>query len=143
MSRRRGGGAAPYGAKWRAVTSMDGRAEDHFAVRQYRDGQATVVEVSGCVDMITAPQLASQLDLAVDHRPAILVADLTSVTLLSSAAIETLIEVQRLSAAIGTSVRVVGREHHTARPIQVLGLDQTLPLYPTVSDALSEPLSAT
>ena len=125
------------------MTSMDGRAEDYFAVRQYRDGDAAVVEVSGCVDMITAPQLASQLDMAVNDRPSILVADLTGVTLLSSAAIETLVEVQRLSAAIGTSVRVVGREHHTVRPIQVLGLDRTLPLYPTVSDALSEPLSAT
>jgi anti-sigma B factor antagonist len=125
------------------MTSIDGRAEDHFAVRQYCDGDATVVEVSGCVDMITAPQLASQLDMAVDDRPSVLVADLTGVTLLSSAAIETLVEVQRLSAAIGTSVRVVGRAHHTVRPIQVLGLDRTLPLYPTVCDALSEPLSAT
>lgn len=130
-------------AEWGAMTSIDGRAEDYFAVRQYRDGDAAVVEISGCVDMITAPQLASQLDMAVSARPSILVADLTGVTLLSSAAIETLVEVQRLSAAIGTSVRVVGREHHTVRPIQVLGLDQTLPLYPTVSVALSEPPSAT
>jgi anti-sigma B factor antagonist len=122
---------------------MDGRAEDFFAVRRYRDGDAAVVEVSGCVDMITAPQLASQLDLAVDDGPSILVADLTSVTLLSSAAIEALVEVQRLSASIGTSVRVVGREPHTVRPIQVLGLDRALPLYPTVSDALSERPSAT
>jgi anti-sigma B factor antagonist len=125
------------------MTSMDDRAEDYFAVRQYRDGDAAVVAVSGCVDMITAPQLASQLDLAVEDRPSILVADLTGVTLLSSAAIETLVEVQRLSASIGTSVRVVGREHRTVRPIQVLGLDRALPLYPTVSDALSENPSPT
>jgi anti-sigma B factor antagonist len=125
------------------MASIDGRAENYFAVRQYRGGDAAVVEVSGCVDMITAPQLASQLDMAVDGRPSILVADLTGVTLLSSAAIETLVEVQRLSATIGTSVRVVARERHTVRPIQVLGLDRTLPLYPTVGDALSEPPSAT
>ncbi len=66
--------------------------------------------------MITAPQLASQLDLAVVDRPSVLVADLSS----------------------GTSVRVVGQEHETVRPIQLLGLDRTLPVYPTVSDALSE-----
>jgi anti-sigma B factor antagonist len=125
------------------VTSMDGPAEDFFAVRRYRDGDAAVVEVSGCVDMITAPQLASQLDLAVDDGPSVLVADLTSVTLLSSAAIEALVEVQRLSASIGTSVRVVGREHHTVRTIQVLGLERALPLYPTVGDALSERPSPT
>jgi anti-anti-sigma factor len=125
------------------MSSLNGQVDEYFTVRQYRDGSAAVVEVSGCVDMITAPQLATQLDIAVDDRPAILVADLTGVTLLSSAAIETLIEVQRLSATIGTSVRLVGREHHTVRPIQVLGLDRTLPLYPTVSDALSEPPSVT
>lgn len=118
---------------------MNSQAEDYFAVRRYRDGDAAVVEVSGCVDMITAPQLASQLDLAAVDRPAILIAELTNVTLLSSAAIQALVEVQRLAASIGISVRVVGDKIHTARPIQLLGLERTLPVYPTLGGALSEP----
>jgi anti-sigma B factor antagonist len=122
---------------------MDDRAEDLFAVRRYRHGDAAVVEVSGCLDMITAPQLASQLGLAVDGGPSILVADLTNVTLLSSAAVQALVEVQRLSASIGTSVRVVGDERYTVRPIQLLGLERALPLYPTVGAALSENPSPT
>lgn len=124
------------------MTVSNGRADDPFAVRQRRDGDDVVVQVFGSVDMITAPQLASQLDLAAEIKPAVLVVDLTGVTFLSSAGIQVLIEVQRLSTSIGTSVRVVGREYHTLHPIQVLGLEQTLRLYPTVSDALSERPSA-
>jgi len=120
------------------VTFMNGRAEDPFGVRQHRYGDDAVVEVSGSVDMITAPQLASQLDLAAENRPPVIVVDLTGVTFLSSAGIQALVEVQRLSASIGTSVRLVGREYHTVHPIEVLGLERTLPLYPTVGDALSE-----
>jgi anti-sigma B factor antagonist len=114
----------------------NGQAEEYFSVRRYRDGDAAVVQVCGSVDMITAPQLASQLDLAVENQPAVLIADLTGVTLLSSAGIQALVEVQRLSASIGMSVRVVADSHHTVRPIQVLGLEDTLPMYPTVGDAL-------
>ena len=95
------------------------------------------------MDMITAPQLASQLDLAAENTPSVIVVDLTGVTFLSSAGIQALVELQRLSASIGTSVRLVGREYHTVHPIQVLGLERTLPLYPTVGDALSERPAAT
>lgn len=125
------------------MTVMNGRSEDPFAVRQHRYGDDAVVEVSGSVDMITAPQLASQLDLAAENQPSVIVVDLTGVTFLSSAGIQALVELQRLSASIGTSVRLVGREYHTVHPIHVLGLDRTLPLYPTVSDALSEHPAAT
>lgn len=125
------------------MTLKNGRAEDPFSVRQHRRGDDAVVEVAGSVDMITAPQLASQLDLAAENTPSVIVVDLTGVTFLSSAGIQALVELQRLSAPIGTSVRLVGREYHTVHPIQVLGLERTLPLYPTVGDALSERPAAT
>lgn len=122
---------------------MNGRVDDRFEVRQRRYGEDAVVAVCGSVDMITAPQLASQLEMAAASNPPVLVIDLTDVTFLSSAGIQVLVEVQRLSASIGTCVRVVGRDYPTVHPIHVLGLERTLRLYPTVQEAVSQRPSAT
>ena len=109
-----------------------------FAIRPRREDAAAVVAVSGFLDMVTAPRLASELDAILHEQPTVLVIDLTMLTFLASAGIEVLVAVQRLSATIDTAVRIVAREHHIVHPIEVLGLGEFLRMHTTVDAALAD-----
>ncbi|ORB71409.1 anti-anti-sigma factor [Mycobacterium scrofulaceum] len=110
-------------------------SEEFFVTR--RDaGDAVVLQVNGVVDIITAPSLATHIDVALSGTPAVLVIDLTEVDFLSSAGITVLVEVHRLTENSPTSLRVAADGSATSRPLRIVGLDEFIDLYPTVSEAL-------
>jgi anti-sigma B factor antagonist len=108
-----------------------------FGVTRRREADAVVLEVSGAVDEVTAPSLATDLDVVLMSEPALLVIDLTAVEFMSSAAINLLIETQRLTAATATNVRVAADGTATSRPMRFIGIDRIIELYSTVDEALS------
>ena len=95
-----------------------------------------VLAVSGAVDEVTAPSLATDLDVVLMGEPALLVIDLTAVEFMSSAGMNLLIETQRLTAATATKVRVAADGTATSRPMRFIGIDRIIELYPTVDEAL-------
>ncbi len=95
-----------------------------------------VLAVAGAVDEVTAPSLATDLDVVLMGEPAVLVIDLTAVEFMSSAAMNLLVETQRLTAATATTVRVAADGTATSRPMRFIGIDRVIELYPTVDDAL-------
>lgn len=110
-------------------------SEEFFVTR--RDaGDAVVLQVNGVVDIITAPSLATHIDVALSGTPAVLVIDLTEVDFLSSAGITVLVEVHRLTENSPTSLRVAADGSATSRPLRIVGLDEFIDLYPTVAEAL-------
>ena len=109
---------------------------DEFLVTRSHAGEAVVLQVSGVVDIITAPSLATQIDVALSGTPAVLVIDLTEVDFLSSAGIAVLAEVHRLTQNSPTSLRVAADGSATSRPLHIVGLDEFIDLYPTVNEAL-------
>ncbi|BBY00338.1 STAS domain-containing protein [Mycobacterium seoulense] len=109
---------------------------EEFWVNRRDAGEAVILEVSGAVDIITAPSLATQIDVALSGTPAVLVIDLTGVNFLSSAGITVLVEVQRLTQDSPTSLRVAAQGSATSRTLRIVGLDEFIELYPTVDDAL-------
>ncbi|MGD1237662.1 STAS domain-containing protein [Mycobacterium seoulense] len=109
---------------------------EEFWVNRRDAGDAVILEVSGAVDIITAPSLATQIDVALSGTPAVLVIDLTGVNFLSSAGITVLVEVQRLTQDSPTSLRVAAQGSATSRTLRIVGLDEFIELYPTVDDAL-------
>ncbi|SPM37212.1 Anti-anti-sigma regulatory factor (antagonist of anti-sigma factor), partial [Mycobacterium rhizamassiliense] len=109
---------------------------DDFLVTRSDTDEAVVLQVSGVIDIITAPSLATHLDVALTGTPAVLVVDLTKVDFLSSAGITVLVEAHRLTQNSATSLRVAAEGAATSRPLQIVGVDKIVGLYPTVDDAV-------
>lgn len=108
------------------------------------DGNAVVLAAAGIVDMAAAPALADQVGAVLRRRPETLVIDLTGVTFLATAGMSILMEAHRKSEESGISFRVVAQGHVTVKPMQLMGIDDLLAIYPTVSTALhSGPPAAT
>ena len=100
-------------------------------------GKASVLVVSGDIDMVTAPGFEKALIGALRPRPEILVVDLTGVAFLGSAGLTALVAARQEAGEV-TAVRVVAKSSATARPLQLTGLDQELPLFATREEALGE-----
>ncbi len=100
----------------------------------HRDG-AVIVAVRGDIDLVTASTFAREVFAALDGHPALLVVDLTAVDFLASIGLGTLVDV-RTAAPPEVRVVVVADGPATSRPIQITGVDDAVPLYATVADAL-------
>lgn len=112
---------------------------DDFLVTRSDTDEAVVLQVSGAIDIITAPSLATHLDVALAGTPPLLVVDLTKVDFLSSAGITVLVEAHRLTQNSATSLRVAAEGSATSRPLQIVGVDKIVDLYATVDDAVRGP----
>jgi anti-sigma B factor antagonist len=107
-----------------------------FAVTRRDEGEAVVLTVSGALDTITAPSLATHLDVVLTSGPAVLIVDLAGVDFLSSAGINLLVETHHLTARTATMLRVAADGPATSRPMRTIGIDQIVDLYPTVTEAI-------
>ncbi len=108
-----------------------------LAVSRRDDGEAVVLKVSGALDTITAPSLATHLDVVLNHEPAVLIVDLTGVDFLSSAGMTLLVETHRLTARTATMLRVAADGPATSRPMRSIGVDKIVDLYASVTEAIS------
>lgn len=106
--------------------SVATRWEDH----------ALVMDITGEVDLLTAPELEKALSSAWEEEPKTLVLDLTQVTFLSSAGLAVLVRSHHL-AGDHARFRVVTNSAETLRPMQLMGLDRELAVYPSQEEALA------
>jgi anti-sigma B factor antagonist len=106
----------------------------HVSVEKH--GQAVVLAVSGDIDMVTAPEFEKHLLSALRERPGTLVVDLGGVDFLGSAGLTALVAAHQ-EAGEWTRLRVVAESSATARPLQLTGLDQEIPVFATRDEALS------
>ncbi|MBB1158258.1 STAS domain-containing protein [Amycolatopsis sp. DR6-1] len=107
-----------------------------FRVERVDRPPVAVLAVYGEVDMVTAPLLTAAVDEALAATPPVLVLDLAAVEFLASAGLTALVTMAQHRVP-GASLRIVASGRATMRPIQLTGLEQTLPLYPTVEAALA------
>lgn len=101
------------------------------------DGNAVVLSAEGIVDMAAAPALTEQLRAILRRRPAVLIVDLTGVAFLATAGLSVLMETNRKCEQLSIVFRVVASGPVTVMPMQLLGIDDLLAIYPTVDVALS------
>lgn len=92
------------------------------------ENHSVVVRAGGELDMLTAPRLSTQLDLAeaIVVPPAPVVLDLTGLTFLSSAGLSVLLAHHHRCAALGSRLEIVPGGHAVTRPLEVSGLDEVL-----------------
>jgi anti-sigma B factor antagonist len=100
------------------------------------DGDAVVLSAEGIVDMAAAPSLTDQIRAILRQRPAVLVVNLTGVPFLATAGMSVLMEADRKCKELDISFRVVAQGPVTVKSMQLLGIDDLLAIYPTVSTAL-------
>ncbi|WAL69423.1 STAS domain-containing protein [Amycolatopsis cynarae] len=104
-------------------------------VRRPNPGQA-VLEVSGELDMATAPQLARALDELRSSPDRVIMVDLAGVGFLGSSGLAVLVNLHR-ELEPGRLLRIVAPSRDAYRAFAVTGLAGELPLYRSYEDALA------
>ncbi|MFR9805444.1 anti-sigma factor antagonist [Pseudonocardia sp. RS010] len=117
-------------------------AEQLLRVESRRTGSATVVTVSGEVDMYTAPRLEAAVGRALaDPAVGPIVVDLTNVEFLDQAGLAALVDAHRAAERQDDPLRVVvDHNRPVIRPLEITGLERVLALYHDVAEALGEPI---
>lgn len=102
-----------------------------------RHGSATVLTVSGEIDLVTSAQLAESIDAAsTANNPPALIVDLTDVPFLASMGMTVLLDASR-RVSDTTMFAVVADGPNTSRPLTLLGLDKEITLYTDLDTALA------
>jgi anti-sigma B factor antagonist len=98
----------------------------------------TVVEVSGEIDLLTAPELAGRLSRCLaEGTPLVMVVDLRRVDFFGASGLSVLLEAHWRAQAQHTMMRVVANTPIVCRVLAVTGLDRTLAVYPALEPALN------
>lgn len=95
-----------------------------------------VLSVTGSIDILSAPQLSEAIDTVLTGAPRGLIIDLTTTEFLASAGMSALIAAHTALAPHG-QFAVVADGPSTARPMQLVGLDETLAIYSTLDQAIT------
>ncbi|HEY0454364.1 STAS domain-containing protein [Actinophytocola sp.] len=110
-----------------------------LVVRRERHGpDLTVIRASGEVDLLTAPLLRDEL---ASHAPA-MVLDLTQVEFLAAVGLAELLAAADAARADGRRFGVVGARGATRRALDVSGVAELVPCYPTLADAIRDLVEA-
>ena len=99
------------------------------------DHDLVVVESDGDLDMTRAPDFAIDLGLALCKKPRAVIADLTSVRLLSAAGLTALDRAHHHAEAVGSRLVVVAAHRGTLLPLALSGLDGVLTTFPDLPAA--------
>jgi len=122
------------------MTETLDQPDDSQLLRVRRDGQGEVVivHVGGEVDLATAPRLADELTRIEeqDTLPKRVVVDLTDVTFLASAGLQTLLEHEQRCRDTNIDLRVVASNRTVVRTIVLTGLTEVLGVRPSLAEAL-------
>ncbi|HEY9311723.1 STAS domain-containing protein [Williamsia sp.] len=107
-----------------------------LSVVTVRRGELAILAVTGSMDILTAPELEEAVADVLTGQPRGLIIDLTAAEFLSSAGMSVLVTAHESIAPFG-SFGVVADGPSTARPLRLVGLDQTLTIYPTIDAAIA------
>ncbi|WP_199514602.1 STAS domain-containing protein [Nucisporomicrobium flavum] len=83
---------------------------------------AVQVEVTGELDLATAPDLLERVRTTLAGRPDAIVLDLTGVTFCDSSGINALMDAHTLADAGGATLRVANPQRITRRALEVTGV---------------------
>lgn len=121
---------------WRVMPTR--RSEYSLVVATRGSPWVRVVEAAGSIDLLTAPELAEHLSVALaEGIPVIVVADLRQVDFLAAAGLSVLVTADQQARAQQITLRVVASTHAVRRVLSITGLDQTLMVYSALEPALA------
>jgi anti-sigma B factor antagonist len=108
---------------------------ENFRIEEH--GETVVLGAVGEVDLVTAPMLEEAILSALARNPDMVVVDLSEVSFLASVGMSTLIGCNE-RAGERTRFRLVASGAATLRPLELTGVANTISIYPTRDQALTE-----
>lgn len=109
----------------------------NFEITVVQRETIVVLVVTGEIDMQTAPHITESIAHAATAEPVAILVDLSNVDFLASAGMTALLTAHN-DLAPHTRLGVVAAGPATARPMRLLGVDQTVLIYPTLDAALAD-----
>ena len=106
-------------------------------------GRTAVIAVAGEIDLTNAESLRDALLSALNAGAPGLIVDLTATTFLDSAGVTALVRASRRASAVDAAVRVAVTAPAVLRVLSLVGIDQLIPVYPSVVTALDSLPQAT
>ncbi len=104
-----------------------------------RPADWTVVQASGELDMSTAPDLRSNLDLQLQTGRRQIITDLSAVTFMDCAGLNVLINIRTRAREAEGEMRLVATHRSVLRLLRLTGLDTAFSPYPTLEHARRGP----
>lgn len=99
--------------------------------------QTAVTIAAGEIDLANAGWLRTALVSAIDAGATGLVVDMTAATFLDSAGVAALVRAARRASATGSALRLAVTAPPVLRVLDLVGLDQLVPVYPSVAQAVA------
>lgn len=96
---------------------------------------ATVVAVSGELDVFTAPDLETTLEGLIDSGQAHIVIDLSAVEFLDSTGLGVMVKALKWAREAGGGLRVVATSERIVKVFRITGLDEVMALSDSVKEA--------
>ena len=98
---------------------------------------AVVIALPAEIDMANAGQVGEELGSALATGVRAVIADMSATTFCDSSGISMLVQARKQAAANGTQLRLVVRSGPVLRALTLVRMDQLLPIYPSLSQALA------
>ena len=98
---------------------------------------AVVVALPAEIDMASADRVGQQLGAAFAPGVKTVIADMTATRFCDSSGISVLVRAHKQAAANGTQLQLVVHSQVVLRSLRLVQLDDLLPIYPTLSQALA------
>jgi phosphoserine phosphatase RsbU/P len=118
------------------VTADAGTARE----REVRwSGRHAIVTMPAEMDPTNSSDVSDLLAAAASQSPEVITADMTATTFCDSAGVHALARAHELAAASGSELRLALGDSPAARIIQLIGLDQIVPVYRDVQQSLATP----
>ena len=108
-----------------------------FEIAEHTLNGTHVIELSGEVDLVTAPDVADRLNAAIRDGKMKIVIDCTAVTFMDSKMMETLYQALGRLRQHGGELAVVCADERLRRLFEILGLDALMPVRDTREDAVA------
>ena len=110
-------------------------SNDRFAATW--SGQTAVVAAVREIDLTNAESLRDALLSALNSGALGLVVDMTATTFIDSAGVTALVRASRRAAATEATVRVAATAPTVLRVLNLVGIDQLIEVYPSVTEAVA------
>jgi phosphoserine phosphatase RsbU/P len=102
-------------------------------------GRHVVVTMAAEIDMTNAAGVTDLLAAVAGQCPQVITADMTATEFCDSTGVRALVRAHERAAAAGAELRLALGDSPAARIIQLIGLDQIVPLYRDVQQSLATP----
>lgn len=106
-------------------------------VTSRENGDRTVVEVTGEIDVYTAPALREELSRLVDGEHTNLVVDLTQVSFMDSTGLGVLVGALKKVRTLGGDLQLVITQEKILKVFRITALTQVFTIHSTLDEALT------